>query len=197
VEEFAGACAVVSPRRLAWPQARQPDEAEAGEMAGRAARQVEPQGDLFGGHAVVAAQAGDHGEPGRRQLVGDQMQRRAAILQAGGAVAAEAGEPLAHGARADLERGRDGRHAPLLEHAAHHHFSTKRRRAGILMAVHPDAPSAAGDGSHNHLLCFSPDEQPLQSAHLVHRRRQKIQARRAPSQAASELSLNRLNASVH
>jgi hypothetical protein len=142
--------AIVPPRRLAPLQLRQPAQPEAGEVAGyRAACQVEPLGDLLAGHPVVAAQAGDHGEPGRRQLVGDQARRRAAVLQAGMAFASEAGEPLAHGARADLERARDRCHAPpLLEHTAHHHGSTKWRRAGILMAVHPGAPSAAGDGSH-------------------------------------------------
>ena len=59
-------------------------------MAGHgAARQMEPLGDLLAGHAVVAAQAGDHGEPGRGQLVGDQVWRRAAVLQAGIAFAAK------------------------------------------------------------------------------------------------------------
>ena len=47
----------------------------------------------------------------------------------------EAGEPLAHGLRADLEGVRRSGHAPAtLEHAPHHHCSTRGRRAGILMS---------------------------------------------------------------
>jgi hypothetical protein len=142
--------AIVPPRRRAPLQVRQPAQPEAGEVAGDgAAGQVETPGDLLAGHPMLAAHAGDHGEPGRRQLVVDQARRRAAILPAGIAFAAKAGEPLAHGPRADLERGRDGRHAPtLLEHATRHHGSTKWRGAGILGGVHPGGPSAVGDGSH-------------------------------------------------
>jgi hypothetical protein len=88
-------------------------QAQAGEMPGHgAAWQVETPGNLLTGHPVVAAEASDHGEPGRGQPVGDPVWRRAAALQAGNAFAAKAGEPLSHGAGADLERARDGRHAP-------------------------------------------------------------------------------------
>jgi hypothetical protein len=150
VDELAGACAAVTPRRLARLECGQATEPQPLEMAGDGApRQVKPHGDLLAGHAVLATQARDHGEPGRWQLVGDQAWRRAAVLQAGMAFASEAGEPLAHGARADLERRSRplSRSIPPRAHGAHH-GSTKRRRAGILMAVHPGAPSAAGDASH-------------------------------------------------
>ena len=99
------------------------------------------------GHAVLATQPDDHDEPWGRQLVGDPARRRAAVLQAGVAFAAEAGEPLAHGPCADLEGGRRSGHGPaVLEHAAHHHDSTERCGAGILVGVHPGWPPAAGDG---------------------------------------------------
>jgi len=53
-------------------------------MTGRgAACQMQTVADLLTGHAVLAGQAGDQGEPGHRQLVRDQARRRAAILQAG------------------------------------------------------------------------------------------------------------------
>ena len=61
------------------------------------ARQMQTIADLRSGHPVLATQASDHGEPGRGQLVGDQVGRRAAVLQPGIAFAAKAGEPLAHG----------------------------------------------------------------------------------------------------
>ena len=139
VDQLAGACAVVTPRRLARFECGQPAQAEAGEMSRHgAAWQVETFGNLLAGHPVIAAQASDHGEPGRGQPVGDQVRRRAAGLQASIAFAAKAGEPLAHGAGTDLKRARDGHDAPsLLEHATHHHGSTKRRGAGILVGVHP------------------------------------------------------------
>ena len=150
VDELAGACALVAPHRLARLERRQAAQAEPGEMTGHgAARQVQTLGDLLAGHPVLAAQPDDHVEPGRRQLVGDQVRRRAAVLQPGQRRRAEAGEPLAHGALADLEGARRGGHGPpLLEHATHHHGSTKRRGAGILVGVHPGRPPAAGDGSH-------------------------------------------------
>jgi hypothetical protein len=73
--------------------------------------QVKPLSDLLPDHPVLAAQACDHGEPGRGHFVGDQVRCRAAVLQAGNAFAAKAGEPLTHGACGELERGREGCYA--------------------------------------------------------------------------------------
>jgi hypothetical protein len=76
VDELAGTRAIVPPRRLAPLQLRQPAQPEAGQVAGDGAvRQMQMQGDLLTGHSVVAAGTGDHGEPGRSQLVGDQVRR--------------------------------------------------------------------------------------------------------------------------
>ena len=47
------------------------------------------------------------------------------------------------------------------------HGSTERRRAGILVGVHPGGPSAVAMGRTNHLPGFSPDEQPSQTAQLA------------------------------
>jgi hypothetical protein len=148
VAELAGACAIVPPRRLARLERRQAAQAEPVQMTGHgAARQTQTIADLRTGHAVLPTPPDDHVEPWGRQLVGDEARRRAAVLQAG--IAAEAGEPLAHGAHADLEGGRRSGHGPtVLEHAAHHHRSTKGRGAGILVGVHPGGPSAVGDGAH-------------------------------------------------
>jgi hypothetical protein len=45
-----------------------------------------------------APQVDDHDHPRRRQLFGDEVRPRAALLQAGSAFAAETGEPLVDGA---------------------------------------------------------------------------------------------------
>jgi len=150
VDELAGACAIVVPRRLAGLERRQPAQTKPAEMSGDgAAWQTKPHGDLLRGLAGLTSQPGDHGEPGRWQLVGGQVRRRAAVLQAGPAFAAKAGEPLADGARADLEGGRDRGHAPaLLEHTTDHRRSTERRRAGTVVSVHRVRPPLAGDGSY-------------------------------------------------
>jgi hypothetical protein len=74
VDELAGACAAVTPRRLARLECGQATEPQPPEMAGDGApRQAKPQGDLLAGHAVLATQPGNHGEPGRWQLVGDEV----------------------------------------------------------------------------------------------------------------------------
>ena len=58
VDELTGACAVVSPRRLARFERGQPTETQPPEIAGDGAPgQAKPLSDLLAGHPVVAAQS--------------------------------------------------------------------------------------------------------------------------------------------
>jgi hypothetical protein len=55
VDELAGACAAVTPRRLARFECCQATEPQPPEMTGDSApRQAEPHRDLLAGHAVLA-----------------------------------------------------------------------------------------------------------------------------------------------
>jgi hypothetical protein len=150
MDQLAGPCAVVAPRRLARLQRRQPPKAEAGEMPGhRATRQLQTLGDLLAGHAVLATQPHDHVDPGFRQPVGHLPRRRAAVAQASQRGLPIAGEPLANGPLAEPERFGRGLAGPaLLKHAPDQGGSTERRRAGILVRVHPGCSSSDGVGWH-------------------------------------------------
>jgi hypothetical protein len=64
--------------------------------------------------------------------------RRAPVVEGRLAARPPARQPLAHRALTDAEIGRDlGCWLLLVEHAPDHQESTMRRRAGILVQVHP------------------------------------------------------------
>ena len=150
MDQLAGPCAVVAPRRLARFERGQSAEAEPGQVTGhRAARQMQAVGDLLAGHAIRAAQPDDHRDPGLGQPVGHLPGRRAAVAQASQRGLPIAGEPRADGPLTESERFGRGLACPaLLEHPPDQGGSTERRGAGILVRVHPGCSSSDGDGWH-------------------------------------------------
>jgi hypothetical protein len=83
-------------------------------------RERSDRGDLLGRHSALAGG------------------RRAPVVEGQLAARSPARQPLAHGALTDAEIGADlGCWLLLIEHARDHQESTTRRRAGILVQVHP------------------------------------------------------------
>ncbi len=69
------------------------------------------------------------------------VRARGSVAQPGRAFRLEAGDPFAHSLAGDTEIGRNPRHRLALdEHPPNQFRSTARRRAGILMGVHPGLP---------------------------------------------------------
>jgi hypothetical protein len=100
-------------------------------------RQAEAAGDLRPGQALPA-QPLDRGGDVEGQLAGRPAGRRAAVVEGRRAARPPPCQPLAHRPLADPELGGDAACRLLLvKYAADHQPSTVRRRAGILMDVHP------------------------------------------------------------
>jgi hypothetical protein len=136
-DEFAGALTLVAHDRCGRIEALEAAETEAAQDgADGRERQAEAAGD-HGRGQLLPTERFDRGDLLGRQpaLAGG---RRAPVVEGRLAARSPARQPLAHRALTDAEIGGDlGCWLLLLEHATDHQESTMRRRAGILVQVHP------------------------------------------------------------
>src|SRR5215207_9676739 len=165
VDELARLLALVAADPLGRLERLEAVEAEPPEDAADRGRRDPGFGrDLLAGPAL-ATQGFDLRDDGRRRWPMQPARPRGAVLEAFTALRREAGQPFAHGPRADACGSCGGLRRLPAQHLLHNPLSTKRRQTGILVDVHPVLQGIT-EASQLQLPNPGPDEQPNESSQL-------------------------------
>ena len=166
VDEFAWECAFVTLDRRRRRELREAVAMPAQEARDGGLGELGGASDLEA-RQLAAAQSEDAGDAQRVSGSGGTLGPGRTILEPGGSLGAEAGEPFVGAALRDPEARRHHRDGLLkIDDAMDHLGSTQRGEFGLTVGVHAAVVLGSVLLSQTHLSKSSPHEQPIGTSHL-------------------------------